>query len=162
MFVYGVFQNERTATRGVDALVSAEFPAEHISAVTHEDGGAEQHPVKHRTRVPMGAAIGASLGGSTGAVLLPLSGLLPVSPLVAAVHGAITGVIYGGLLGMISGLAFWREQVEIAGHPKGSVLVGVETNSERRESAEAALRRAGAEKVRCETDVVAAEHAEQM
>ncbi len=164
MFVYGIFRDEDTAAGAVDALVNADFSAEHISALLHEGPEVEELPAEQKTGIGRGAAIGAALGAIGGAVLVPVAGLLAAGPLLAALEGALAGGAAGTVLGALLGMGYWHEEVDFMHHhlKEGAVLVGVETIPERRDTAEEALRGAGAEDVHARTKKDAVKEAEQL
>ncbi len=70
----------------------------------------------------------------------------------------------GTVLGALLGMGYWHEEVDFMHHhlKQGAVLVGVETIPERRDTAEEALRGAGAEDVHARTKKDAVEEAEQL
>jgi hypothetical protein len=164
MFVYGIFQNEKEAAAAVDALVNADFTADHISALMHEGSEVTELPAEQRTGIGRGAIIGAALGAIGGAILVPVSGLLAAGPLLAALEGAVAGGAAGTVLGGVMGLGHWHEEIDFVNHrlKEGAVIVGVETIPERREGAEAALRSAGAEDVHAQTKKSAVEEAKEL
>jgi NAD/NADP transhydrogenase beta subunit len=89
------------------------------------------------------------LGVIGGALVAVGTDLVTSVAWLAAIKGAIVGGAIGTAIGALTGLTFWREEVDfLHRHLKqGSVIVGVETNAGRQSSADEALRAAGAEEV---------------
>jgi hypothetical protein len=153
MFVYGIFRDEEKAAKAVEALVDADFPGDAISALMREGSEVEELPVEKKTRVGRGAVLGAALGAVGGALLAPGAGLLAGGPLLVAIKGAIAAGAAGAGLGSFGGLGFWREEIDFVDRSleAGVIIVGVETNPERHDSAAEVLRAAGAQDVQART-----------
>lgn len=164
MFVYGIFWDEESATKAVDALVNADFPGDDISALMHEGPEVEELPVEEKTGAARGALIGAALGAIGGALLAPGAGLLAGGPLLVALKGAIAAGAAGAGFGSFGGLGYWHDEVDFVHHHlrRGVVIIGVETIPERRASAEEALRAAGAKDIQARTKKAAIDDAKQL
>ncbi len=149
MFVYGIFWDEKSAAKAVDALIDAHFSGDDISALMHEGPEVEELPVEETTGAARGALIGAALGAIGGALLTPGAGLLAGGPLLMALRGAIAAGGAGAGIGAFGGLGYWHEEVDFPHHhlKRGAVIIGVETIPERQASAEETLHAAGAEDV---------------
>ncbi len=159
MFVYGIFAEEEAASNAVQQLIDADFPSDAIRAGMQRGEEAEELPVEGRTSAGRGLVVGGVLGVLIGAIVAVAADLVGPPAWLAAIKGALVGggagVVLGGLLGMV----FWREEVDFLHRrlKQGDVIVGVETNPERRASAEEALRAAGAREVQVRREQVALE-----
>lgn len=149
MFIYGVFANEEAASDALRQLVDSDFPSEDVRAIMRQGDQSEELTVESKTSTGRGIAVGAVLGIIGGAIVAVVTDLVTSVAWLAAIKGAIVGGAIGTAIGALTGLTFWREEVDfLHRHLKqGSVIVGVETNAGRRSSAEEALRAAGAEEV---------------
>jgi hypothetical protein len=111
----------------------------------------ERVPVDHKSGVQTGVTTGLALGGTVGlagAVLGGPIGLLAAGPIVAALQGAFVGAASGGLLGALAGMAFWKDEPDLAGElHRGSVFVGVTAEGARADMARRALEAAGAKRI---------------
>jgi hypothetical protein len=74
--------------------------------------------------------------------------LIGVGPALALLEGAAAGAAAGTLTGALGGLGFWEETADIQARDldNGRIWVGIETDTQL-DTAEAALREAGAETV---------------
>ncbi|MGD8606725.1 MAG: hypothetical protein PVH21_05490 [Myxococcales bacterium] len=149
VFIYGVFANEEAASNALQHLVDSDFPSEDVRAIMRKGDQSEELKVEGRTSTGRGIAVGAVLGVIGGALVAVGTDLVTSVAWLAAIKGAIVGGAIGTAIGALTGLTFWREEVDfLHRHLKqGSVIVGVETNAGRQSSADEALRAAGAEEV---------------
>jgi len=146
VFVYGVFGNEEAASDAVQHLVDADFPSDDVRAIMRQGDQSEELRVEGRTSTARGIAVGAVLGVIGGAVVAVSTDLVTSATWLAAIKGAALGGAVGTVIGALTGLTFWRSEVDfLHRHLKqGAVIVGVETIAGRQTSAEEALRAAGA------------------
>lgn len=145
-YVTGLFAGPPNAKLAFDRLVEANFDPSGISVVQVVEGEYERVELDHHTGVSTGLTVGAALGASLGvATALVVPGVFVAGPIAAALGGALAGSAGGGLLGILGGLAFWWDEPDFGEkHGKEGVLVGVEAEGERVESARLELERAGA------------------
>ena len=146
MFVYGVFGEEQAASDAVQHLVDADFPSDDIRAMMQKGEQSEELPVEGRPSVARGIAVGSTLGIIGGVVVALSTDLVASATWIAAIKGAVVGGGIGTALGALTGLTFWREDVDFLHRrlKQGHVIVGVETIAGRQASAEEALHAAGA------------------
>jgi hypothetical protein len=139
--IIGLFDNPEKAALAVDDLLTRNVSADDISVVASESISKEAFAIDTHTKMPEGAAIGATAGGGIGAVVAGFTavgtigtgglGLIAAGPVVAALAGAGAGAAGGSIVGALTGLGFSEHEakhVEDAVE-KGSALVGVETNA---------------------------------
>src|SRR5690348_12420663 len=100
--VFGLFHDEQTLHRAVDALLTAGFAAAESSALLPDGASTRAFAHEKHTKAPEGAAVGgasgAVVGGTLGALLglgaiaIPgLGALLAAGPIVAALAGVGAG-----------------------------------------------------------------------
>lgn len=149
MFVYGVFRDEQAASDAVQHLIDADFPSDDVRAMMRKGEQSEELSVAGKPSVARGVAVGLILGVMGGAVVAVSAGSLASEAWLAAIKGAVLGGAIGTAIGALTGLTFWREEVDFLHRRlrQGDVIVGVETIAGRRASAEEALRAAGARNV---------------
>lgn len=159
MFIYGVFDGEEAAADAVQRLVDSDFPSDDIRALMREGSKTEELPVRGRTSAARGITVGAILGIIAGALVAVGTDLVTSEPWLAAIKGAVVGGAIGTAIGALTGLTFWREEVDFLHRDlkKGAVIVGVETNPGRKATAEEALRAAGARDVQSRNKRLAVE-----
>ena len=159
VFIYGVFGNEEAASEAVQHLVDADFPSDDVRAIMRKGDQSEELRVEGRTSTARGIAVGAVVGVIGGAVVAVSTDLVTPATWLAAIKGAVLGGAVGTAVGALTGLTFWREEVDfLHRHLKqGAVIVGVETIAGRQASAEEALRAAGARDVQSRKDQLAFE-----
>lgn len=151
VLITGVFRNSDDAAQAVAALVDGGIPRDDINIVLPQDANLEAFGIKKQTKVGEGAALGGTIGGAVGALVLGFTAvgaiatggasLLISGPLIAALAGAGAGAAAGGLVGGLIGLGipeheikYYKEALE-----SGSVLVGVHAPESRREWVEQTL-----------------------
>jgi uncharacterized membrane protein len=153
--VVGVFGDRTTAERAVRDLRQKGFTENEISIVAKDNGGTNQGSSMGTTNtdtVGDGVTTGATWGGLAGLALgagaLAIPGLGPIiaaGPIAAALTGAATGGIAGGLLDWgIPETEGRRYQEEVR---QGGVLAAIRAESSRINDAAAILRQAGAKDV---------------
>ena len=170
--IVGLFKRFGDADKAVRTLLRAGFNREQISIIARDsvirthagqqegsDLTAEDKPKP--VDVAEEAGLGAIVGGGAGGLLGILAGLgaiaIPgIGPVIAAgtlgatlglgVGGAAFGAAVGGILGAITSLSIPKEDAEVyaEGVRRGGILVGVEAEGARRETAAAILADAGA------------------
>lgn len=135
--VTAVFDTHANAAGALESLGIQGFDASDISLVASEDFNADSFGVQTHSKLPEGTAIGAGLGGATGAIVAGLTsigavatggiGLVAAGPLVAALAGAGAGAAGGSVLGGLIGLAIPEHEIKHYEDAvsKGAVLVGV-------------------------------------
>jgi len=148
-FAYGFFADEGAATKAVDALLDAGFASEHIGALMLEGAEVKELPIKHKTAVGKGLAIGTLLGAALGAIALPGMGLVAFGGAFAHLAGAAAGGAAGSLAGVVGGMGVWKDELDIprSAFERGQVLVGTLVPEANAERAYAVLERAGATSV---------------
>jgi hypothetical protein len=108
--VFGIYQDKLHVEEAVDSLVKSGFRTEDISVLIPQNIGTKDLAYEKHTKAPEGAAA----GGTTGAVIVGVLGLLAgigviaipgLGPLIAAgpIVAVLTGVGAGGVLGGIIG-----------------------------------------------------------
>jgi hypothetical protein len=158
-FAHAFFKDAEHANAAVRALLDAHFHSEHIGVLMVRGPEVEELPMRHKTFVPQGAAVGALFGAAAGALTLSGIGVLAVGPLFAALQGAAAGSAMGTLAGTLGGLGFWRDEVDFPSDAfqTGAVLVGVVTNLGRTNDARRVLASVGAERTYLSTKAEAAD-----
>ncbi|MET0389329.1 MAG: hypothetical protein ABW321_25370 [Polyangiales bacterium] len=158
-FAHGFFKDAEHASKAVHQLLEAHFTSDSIGVLMVRGDDVEELPIKHKTFVPHGVALGAVLGAAAGAVTMSGIGLLASGPLLLALQGAAAGTAMGSLGGALGGLGFWRDEVDFPADAftQGAVLVGVVTNKERLDHAGRVLRDAGADQTYVSTKAEASE-----
>ena len=157
--VTAIFHSRAAAEMAVDELTRAGFAPEDVSLLMSESTRGREFAVKKSTKVPEGAATGATVGGVIGAVAaglaavgslaIPGLALVAAGPLVAALAGLGAGAAAGGLTGALIGLGIPEHEAKFYGKEleKGGMLVGVYAHDDRQKLARDILEAAGAEKV---------------
>jgi hypothetical protein len=113
--VYGIYKTVAAAEAGVDALRSASFRAEDISALLPDNRSNKEFAHKKETKAPEGTAAGATTGAVVGGALgwlvgigaLAIPGMGPfiaAGPIMAALSGIGAGGVVGGLVGALVGM----------------------------------------------------------
>lgn len=151
VFVYGPCRDARTARSAVDRLIESSFPPEEIRVQVHgEDGSLREAPIRHRTRAPLGALIGAGIGAVAAIALSGLPADVPAQVSSSAIQLLLGAMAVGAVTGASAGIYWWRKEAEIppAATRRGDVLVGVTVPEGRFQEASDALRTAGAAEVR--------------
>lgn len=133
--IYSIFPTERQAQRAIKTLVNNEFSAANIYVLMRDPRQNDQVqdvPVRTKTLVGPGVAIGATLGAIGGALVAVSGGLLAAGPLVALFQGAVGGGAAGTLAGTVGGLGYWRDVADFPAREleSGAILVGVDTDAQ--------------------------------
>ena len=113
--VFGLFRDENTLSRAVDALKAAGYRDSDISALLPDVQTTRAFAHEKHTKAPEGAAVGAATGavaGGTvglllglGAIAIPgLGAFLAAGPIMAALAGAGAGGAVGTLTGALVGM----------------------------------------------------------
>lgn len=113
--VFGLFRDEGSLSRAVDALQAAAFTNSDISALLPDTRSTHAFAHEKHTKAPEGAAVGATTGvvaGGTlglllgiGAIAIPgLGAFVAAGPLMAALAGAGAGGAVGTLTGALIGM----------------------------------------------------------
>jgi hypothetical protein len=145
-FAHAVFKDAEHASAAVHQLMESHFATEQIAVLMVRGPEVQELPLKHKTFVPHGVALGAIVGAAAGALTLTGLGIVAAGPILIALQGAAAGTAVGSLGGALGGLGFWRDEVDFPSDAfaSGAVLVGVVTNAERVDDARAALTSVGA------------------
>jgi hypothetical protein len=112
--VFGLFRDEDTLSRTIDALRGAGFRADDVAALLPDAKATRELAHEKHTKAPEGATAGATAGlilglalgwfAGMGALSAPaLAALREAGPLIAALAGAGAGAIIGTLLGALIG-----------------------------------------------------------
>src|SRR6202140_1657577 len=159
--VFGIYPSYASVENGVDALRSAGFRNEDISALFPEGAGTKQFAHEKNTKAPEGATTGggtgAALGGAMGwllgigAIAIPgLGPFIAAGPIMAALAGAGVGGAVGGITGALIGMGTPQyEAKRYEGRVKdGGILLSVHCDSsESVRRAKQVLERTGAQDV---------------
>lgn len=146
--VIGAFGGKAEAERAVQKLESSGFTDKEVSLIAKGEEGAQGQT--HQDGVGDGTAWGAGIGGAAGLLasigLIAIPGVGPIlaaGPLAAALTGAATGGIAGGLVDYgIPEQASRKYEQEIK---QGQAVVVVDAQSEdKAQSAQKFLKEAGA------------------
>ncbi len=159
--VFGIYPTRANAEEAVDALRTAGFRADDISALFPDNQGSKDFAHEKNTKAPEGATTGGTTGAVTGGVLGWLAGigalaipgvgpLIAAGPIMAALAGAGIGGVTGGLIGALVGMGIPEyEAKRYEGRVKnGGILLSVHSdNSDWTSRAKDILHRTGAEDV---------------
>ncbi len=159
--VFGIYPSYASVENGVDALRSAGFRNEDISALFPEGVGTKEFAHQKNTKAPEGATTGAGtgvvLGGAMGwllgigAIAIPgLGPFIAAGPIMAALAGAGVGGAVGGIAGALIGMGIPEyEAKRYEGRVKdGGILLSVHSdNSEWTKRAKEILKRTGAQDI---------------
>src|SRR5829696_1494658 len=113
--VFGIYQNEREVTEGVEALKAAGYRSADISVLFPDNRGTKDFAHEKNTKAPEGTAAGATSGMVLGGTLGWLAGIgalaipgigpfIAAGPIVAALAGAGAGGALGGIVGALVGM----------------------------------------------------------
>jgi len=158
--VTGLFDTEAEAAAAIRGLESAGFTERSISLIAGENVNRDAFTVSSHSKLPEGAAVGATAGGALGALVAGFTaagaiatggvGLLVAGPIVAALAGAGAGAATGGVVGGAIGAAIPEHEIKHVENAleKGSVLIGVHCdNDAERSRAKEVMRDAGADRI---------------
>jgi hypothetical protein len=113
--VFAIFRDRSHAEGGVESLLRAGFREADISVLLADNVGTKDFAHEKHTKAPEGAATGASAGVLIGGTLGLLAGIgaigipglgpfIAAGPIMAALAGAGSVGVAGGLLGAVIGL----------------------------------------------------------
>ena len=159
--VFGIYPTYAGVETGVDALRSAGFRNDDISALFPEGVGTRDFAHQKTTKAPEGATTGAGsgavLGGAIGwllgigAIAIPgLGPFIAAGPIMAALAGAGLGGAVGGIAGALIGMGIPEyEAKRYEGRVKdGGILLSVHSdNSDQTKRAKEILKRTGAQDI---------------
>jgi len=159
--VFGIYTNRSSVERAVEALKTAGFSNNDVSALFPENQGTKDFAHEKSTKAPEGATTGggtgALLGGGLGwlagigALAIPgLGPFIAAGPIMAALAGAGVGGAVGGLTGALIGMGIPEyEAKRYEGRVKdGGILLSVHSDSsDQTKRAKEILERTGAEDI---------------
>ncbi|HKU37677.1 MAG TPA: hypothetical protein VJR89_06005 [Polyangiales bacterium] len=102
-FVHAMFHDKAAAERAVQRLIDSEFATERIGALMLADGEVSELPMRHKTGIGPGTALGALLGTAVG-LALPGLGLIALGPAWGLLGTATWGGATGALAGIVGGI----------------------------------------------------------
>lgn len=136
--VFGIFRDQASLDRTVDALKAQNFRNSDISVLMPTKQGTKDFAFEKHTKAPEGATTGAATGAVGGGVLgwlvgagaLAIPGLGPfiaAGPIMAAIAGAGVGGAVGGVAGGLIGLGIPEfEAQKYEGYVKeGGMLISI-------------------------------------
>ena len=158
---FGIYNDEASVERAVDALKVAGYRNTDISVLFPENKGTKDFAHEKHTKAPEGATTGAGAGAVVGGTLgwlagigaLAIPGLGPfiaAGPIMAALAGAGVGGTVGGVVGALVGMGIPEyEAKRYEGRIKsGGILLSVHCdNSEWTKRAKQILEQTGGEDV---------------
>src|SRR6202162_1142254 len=140
--VFGIYMDRSSVDRAVEALKTAGFSNNDVSALFPENKGTKDFAHEKSTKAPEGATTGAGTGALLGGGLgwlagigaLAIPGLGPfiaAGPIMAALAGAGVGGAVGGLTGALIGMGIPEyEAKRYEGRVKaGNILISVHSDS---------------------------------
>ena len=140
--VYGIYRDEVSMEKGVQAFRDAGFRNTDVSVLMPENAGTKDFVHRKETKAPEGAATGAASGAVVGGVLgwlvsigaLAIPGVGPfiaAGPIVAMLAGVGAAGVAGGILGSLVGLGIPEyEAKRYEGRVKaGGILASVNCDS---------------------------------
>jgi hypothetical protein len=150
--VVGVFNSRSDAEKAVSALRSQGFTSEEINIISKRDENEDDGDGFYDDDVSDGALTGGAIGGLGGLLLgagaLAIPGIGPIvaaGPIAAAIGGAMTGGIAGGLIDWgIPAEAGERYEQHVA---QGGILTIIRTNKNKVQQAAQILRQYDAQDV---------------
>jgi hypothetical protein len=159
--VFGIYTDRSGVDRAVEALKTAGFSNNDVSALFPENKGTKDFAHEKSTKAPEGATTGAGtgvlLGGGLGWLVgigaLAIPGLGPfiaAGPIMAALAGAGVGGAVGGLTGALIGMGIPEyEAKRYEGRVKdGGILLSVHSDSsDETKRAKEILERTGAQDI---------------
>ena len=151
-FAHAMFRDKPAAERAVQRLIDAEFATEQIGALMLAEDEVSELPMRHKTGIGPGTALGVLLGTAVG-LALPGLGVIAVGPAWGLLGTAAWGGATGALAGIVGGMGLWKDEYDFPreAFERGGVLVGVMVTEGRVEAAKAALTQADAHDIRVST-----------
>jgi hypothetical protein len=138
--VYCTAKTESQAESIIDALKSASFSNNDISALLPDKRGTKDFAHEHNTKAPEGATAGGIAGLGVGAAVGWLAGigalaipgvgpLIAAGPIMAALSGAAVGTATGGVIGGLVGMGMPEFEAKRydAKIREGNILISVHT-----------------------------------
>lgn len=137
--VVATFDTTAKADAALANLYNQGFSRDQISLLVSDDARAKHFNIEKKTKAPEGAAAGAAIGGTTGAiaaglttaagVIIPGLGFAAAGPIVAALVGAGAGGAGGTLVGGLAGLGFSEHEAKLVERElsKGNIAIAAET-----------------------------------
>ncbi len=158
--VTAIFSSNEKAAGSLETLVAHGFDSADISLIASENFDRDTFAIETHSKLSDGVAVGATVGGATGAILAGLTtigaistgglGLVAAGPIIAALTGAGAGAASGSILGGLVGLSFPEHEIKHYEDAieKGHVMVGVQcTDSDQCDKAEDIFKQFNADKV---------------
>jgi hypothetical protein len=156
--VLGLVETQMQAESIVNALQTAGFRLNDVSALFPDKQGSKDFAHEKNTKAPEGAVTGAAGGGLLGGTIGLLAGIgalaipglgpfIAAGPLMAALSGAAAGAAVGGVTGALIGLGIPEiEAKKYEGKVKGgNILMAIHVDdNEWQKKAEEILKRNGA------------------
>jgi len=105
------FSNLTEAEEGVQAVLAAHVPPDHVSVLGPADGELEEHALRYENGVLPGAVAGG-VWGTVAALLGAAVAVGPIGAVAAPVAVAAAGLTGGSVAGGLIGLAWWRQTIE--------------------------------------------------
>src|SRR5688500_18842465 len=140
--VLGVVETQMQAESIVNALQTAGFRLNDVSALFPDKQGTKDFAHEKNTKAPEGAVTGAAGGGLLGGTIGLLAGIgalaipglgpfIAAGPLMAALSGAAAGATLGGLTGALVGMGIPEIEAKVYdGKVRGgNILIAVHVES---------------------------------
>jgi hypothetical protein len=157
--ITGLFENSSKASAAIHRLEAIGVKQDDISVIANDSYSKDDFAVDEGTKAAEGGVVGAASTGilaavvtgftAVGAVATGGAGLLVAGPLVAAFAAGGVGAAVGGSLGAVIGAFIPEHEVKFYENAieKGSVLIGVQYNSDNKDKIKDILEGINAEKV---------------
>lgn len=158
--ITALFSSNDKAAGSLETLVAHGFDSADISLIASENFDKDTFAVETHSKLSEGVAVGATVGGATGAILAGLTavgaistgglGLVAAGPIIAALTGAGAGAAGGSVLGGLIGLSFPEHEIKHYENAieKGHVMIGVNcTDADQCDKAEDIFKQFDADKI---------------
>lgn len=142
----GMFRDRDSAERAYNSLTSRGYTKDDVNVLmsdeTRKKHFADDPDTDLGSKALEGAAVGAGIGGTLGAILagvaavgtlaIPGVGLIAAGPIAAALAGLGAGAATGGLVGALVGAGIPEERAKLydQGIKEGGIVMGVEPRSD--------------------------------
>ncbi len=142
----GMFRDRDSAERAYNSLTSRGYTKDDVNVLmsdeTRKRHFADDPDTDLGSKALEGAAVGAGIGGTLGAILagvaavgtlaIPGVGLIAAGPIAAALAGLGAGAATGGLVGALVGAGIPEERAKLydKGIQEGGIVMGVEPRSD--------------------------------
>ena len=142
----GMFRDRDSAERAYSSLTSRGYTKDDVNVLmsdaTRKKHFADDPDTELGSKALEGAAVGAGIGGTLGAILagvaavgtlaIPGVGLIAAGPIAAALAGLGAGAATGGLVGALVGAGIPEERAKLydQGIREGGIVMGVEPRSD--------------------------------